>query len=124
MKNKIILSNLGHTWIFDLDGTIVKHNGYKVDGEDSFLAGAQNFLNGLPKEDMIIFLTSRTEEQRNLTEIFLKKYNIRYDHIIYGAPYGERILVNDKKNSGLNMSIGISSCRDCFNLEYEIDDKL
>lgn len=27
--NEIVISQLGHTWILDLDGTIVKHNGYK-----------------------------------------------------------------------------------------------
>jgi hypothetical protein len=26
------LSPLPHTWIFDMDGTIVKHNGYKDGG--------------------------------------------------------------------------------------------
>ena len=31
---EIVLSSLGHTWILDLDGTLVKHNGYKIDGAD------------------------------------------------------------------------------------------
>ncbi len=29
--NKLILSTLGHVWILDLDGTIVKHNGYRAE---------------------------------------------------------------------------------------------
>ena len=53
---KMILSCLGHTWILDLDGTIVKHNGYKIDGEDSLLSGAKEFINGLPEKDKVIFL--------------------------------------------------------------------
>lgn len=110
--NEIVLSALGHTWILDLDGTIVKHNGYKMDGTDSFLPGAKEFLNSIPEDDMIIFLTSRTEEYRLLTESFLKKNKVRYDHIIYGAPYGERIIVNDNKPSGLKMSVAITKGRD------------
>ena len=114
MDNSIVLSTLGHTWILDLDGTIVKHNGYKIDGKDSFLEGAREFLKGLPEKDMIVFLTSRTEEDRNITEEFLAENNIRYNAIIFGAPYGERILVNDDKPSGLHMSIGICTKRDEF----------
>ncbi len=121
MKNKLILSQLGHTWILDLDGTIVKHNGYKIDGYDSFLDDAEDFLHNIPDEDMIIFITSRTEEFRKDTEIFLKKNNIRYNYIIFGAPYGERILVNDNKPSGLKMSLAVNNKRDAFDISYEID---
>ena len=108
----LILSTLGHTWILDLDGTIVKHNGYKIDGVDTFLPGSKEFLSSLPDKDMVIFLTSRKEEYREITENFLKENNIRYDHIIYGAPYGERILINDDKPSGLKMSVAITGERD------------
>ena len=120
--NKLILSTLGHTWILDLDGTIVKHNGYKIDGIDTFLPGAKEFLANIPEKDMIIFLTSRKEEHRKITEYFLKENNIRYDHIIFGAPYGERILINDDKPSGLKMSVSISKIRDTgseINLVYD-----
>ena len=34
---KLVLSGLPHTWVLDLDGTIVLHNGYKMYGEDVFL---------------------------------------------------------------------------------------
>lgn len=112
--SNLVLSTLGHTWIFDIDGTIVKHNGYKIDGKDTFLDGAKEFLDGLPEKDMIVFMTSRTEEYRNITETFLKENKIRYDYIIFGVPYGERILVNDEKPSGLKTSISINSQRDVF----------
>lgn len=111
MENKLVLSTLGHTWILDLDGTIVKHNGYKIDGEDSFLPGAEEFLRNIPKKDMIVFLTSRTEEFRKITEMFLRKNKVRFDHIIFNAPYGERILINDDKPSGLKMSKSIAVSR-------------
>ena len=110
--DKLALSTLGHTWILDLDGTIVKHNGYKVDGEDSFLPGAEEFLKSIPEKDMIVFVTSRTDEFREQTEQFLKDNGIRYDHIIFNAPYGERILINDDKPSGLGMSFSYSMKRD------------
>lgn len=112
--NQLILSTLGHTWILDLDGTIVKHNGYKFDGADSFLPGAKEFLDNISEKDMIIFLTSRKEEYRDITEKFLHDKGIRYDYIIFNAPYGERILINDDKPSGLHMSIGICTKRDLF----------
>ena len=110
--DKLTLSTLGHTWIFDLDGTIVKHNGYRIDGQDSFLLGAREFLKRLPKKDMIVFITSRTDESREITEDFLQKNGIHYDHIIFNAPYGERILFNDNKPSGLRMGVALNKKRD------------
>lgn len=120
--NELVLSALGHTWILDLDGTIVKHNGYKLDGVDSFLPGAKEFLSNIPNKDMIIFLTSRKEEYRSTTEKFLKENSIRYDHIIFGAPYGERILINDDKPSDLKMSVAICGKRDKLLLPKIIED--
>lgn len=111
---ELVLSSLGHTWILDLDGTIVKHNGYKIDGEDSFLPNAESFLDSLPEEDIIIFMTSRTENEKELTEKFLKSHQVRYHHILYNIPYGERILINDRKPSGLCTAIAISEERDNF----------
>ena len=105
---KLVLSTLGHTWILDLDGTIVKHNGYKIDGKDTFLPGAEKFLKSIPVKDMIVFITSRTEEYRVITEEFLKSNNVRFDHIIFDAPFGERIIINDNKPSGLKTGIAIN----------------
>ena len=112
MNDEYVISTLAHTWILDLDGTIVKHNGYIIDGEDSFLPGAERFLKSIPEKDMIVFLTSRTDEFRDLTLEFLGKNDIRYDHIIFNAPYGERILINDDKPSGLRMGMAINKVRD------------
>lgn len=113
-KNTHRLSPLGHTWILDLDGTIVKHNGYRTDGFDTFLEGAKEFLDTIPQEDMVIFLTSRTQDQAQATESFLRVNGVRYDAVIYGAPYGERILVNDCKPSGLKTALAVNSRRDRF----------
>ena len=114
--NKLVLSPLGHTWIFDIDGTLVKHNGYIIDGKDSMLPGVAELLQQIPEKDLIILVTSRTDEYRQLTQDFLKENNIRYNHIIFNAPYGERILVNDDKPSGLKCSIAVNLKRDCINI--------
>lgn len=124
-KNKLTLSTLGHTWIFDLDGTIVKHNGYLIDGQDTLLQGTLEFLHNIPKKDMIIIVTSREEKYRELTETFLKNNEIRYDHIIFNAPYGERILMNDDKPGGLKTGIAINVSRNQeFNIDLQIDPAL
>lgn len=123
--HKLVLSSLNHTWILDLDGTIVKHNGYKLDGKDTMLPGAKEFFAQIPEGDMIVFITSREERYQDLTEEFLEENHIRYDHIIYGAPYGERILVNDAKPSGLEMAKCMNMKRDSkMDVEILLDEKL
>lgn len=123
--NNLTLSTLGHTWILDLDGTIVKHNGYLIDGEDTLLPGALDFLHKIPDKDMVIILTSRDERYREVTEQFLRNHKIRFDHIIFGAPYGERILINDDKPSGLKTGIAVNVPRNHpFNVSFRYDPSL
>lgn len=122
MNELLKLSSLGKTWILDIDGTIVKHNGYKTDGIDTLLSGALDFLQSIPDDDMVIFITSRTDEYKKATIQFLEQNHVRFDHIIFNAPYGERILVNDRKPSGLNMAIAINTERNIFSgVNIEID---
>lgn len=124
MKQRITLSPLGHTWIFDLDGTLVKHNGYKEDGE-VLLPGAKELIGSIPSGDMIVIITARKEEYREATEKFLAENSIRYDHIIFEAPYGERIVVNDRKPSGLDMSVAVNIDRDDISeLSFVVDEDL
>jgi len=111
MCDSLRLSCLGHTWLIDLDGTIVKHNGYKIDGIDSLLDGAKAFIESIPEGDKIIFLTSRKEEFRESTESFLNQNGIRYDAVLYELPYGERILLNDRKESGLETAFAVNKDR-------------
>ena len=112
------LSTLPHTWIFDLDGTILKHNGYLTDKGDEFLDGAREFLQKIPDKDMIIFITARLSTDRDITMNFLRRNGIRFDEIIFDAPIGERILVNDTKPSGLQTSIAVNFERDQFDLDF------
>ncbi len=115
-ENAVVMSTLPKTWILDLDGTLLKHNGYKIDGKDSLLPGAKEYVDSLPKEDRIVILTSRTDEYKQMTLDYLKEVGIRYDEIIFNIPYGERIVVNDRKPSGLDMAIAFNLDRDVFSV--------
>ena len=114
METKLILSTLPKTWIFDLDGTLLKHNGYKLDGEDSMLEGAKEYLDSLPKEDRIVIFTSRKEIYRETTLDFLDRNAVRYDDILFEMPMGERIIVNDRKPSGIDMAEAVNCDRERF----------
>ncbi len=114
MGETLILSTLPKTWVLDLDGTILKHNGYKIDGVDTLLPGAKEYLDQIPEEDYILILTSRTDEYRDQTISFLKENGIRYNEILFNIPMGERIVVNDRKPSGLDMAFAINMDRDKF----------
>ncbi|MDE7477669.1 MAG: HAD family acid phosphatase [Lachnospiraceae bacterium] len=116
MGQKLILSTLPKTWIFDLDGTLLKHNGYITDGIDTLLVGAKEYIDKLPREDKIVIFTSRTDEYKERTIQFLLEQGIRYDEILFNMPMGERIVVNDKKPSGLNMAVAVNIDRDMFEL--------
>ena len=111
MGNELRLTELGHTWLLDIDGTLLKHNGYK-DGGDEVLEGVEEFFNSLREEDTVVLLTARSEDKRAETEKFLRMAGIRYDHIIFGLPIGERILVNDDKPSGRCMGYALNKRRD------------
>lgn len=123
MEKKLILSTLPKTWILDLDGTIVKHNGYKFDGQDTLLSGAKEYLAEIPIGDKIVILTSRAEEYKEMTLSFLDENDIRYDEILFNMPMGERILVNDRKPSGLDMAVAINLERNRFDLPQIIREK-
>lgn len=112
MGETLTLSTLPKTWIFDLDGTLLKHNGYKIDGHDTLLDGVKEYIDSIPEQDYILMMTSRTDEYRDMTISFLQDNNIRYDQILFNIPMGERIVVNDRKPSGIDMAFAVNSDRD------------
>lgn len=118
------LSNLRKTWILDLDGSILLHNGYKLK-EDTVLPGVLNFLDQV-KRDFIIIVTARDYSYQKVTEDFLQEQGIRYDKIIFGAPAGERILLNDEKPGGLVTAHAVSLKRDIGleNFQFEIVESM
>ncbi len=95
-----------------MDGTLVKHNGYKIDGHDTLLPGAKEYVDSIPGSDFILILTSRTDEYKDMTLEFLKQNEIRYDEIMFNMPMGERIVVNDRKPSGIDMVVAVNLKRD------------
>ncbi len=78
------------------------------------LEGVKNFLEQIPNDDYILILTSRSDEYREMTISFLKKNDIKYDEIIFNIPMGERIVVNDRKPSGIDMAYSINMDRNMF----------
>ena len=123
MEKELILSTLTKTWIFDLDGTLFKHNGYKIDGHDTLLEGIKEYLDAIPENDYILILTSRKDEYKDMTISFLQDKGIRYDQILFNIPMGERIVVNDRKPSGIDMAIAVNLDRnnpDLPNIKCEL----
>ena len=96
--------NLSHTWFIDLDGTILNHNGY-ITGEDSLLPGVKELWETIPADDYIIITTGREEKYKALSLKILDDNGLRYNHVIFNLPLGERIVVNDGKPKGLKTAI-------------------
>ena len=113
----IKVSKLPKLWIFDLDGTIVKHNGYLIDGEDTLLDGAKDFFERLTSEDKVVIVTARQKKYKRKIKKFLRKNGIKYYKILFDMPIGERILINDIKPKGLKTSVAINTVRDVFMTE-------
>lgn len=88
-------TNLQHTWLIDLDGTVLKHNGWK--DQEELLPGVNKFWDSIPETDIIIILSSRNIKYKKKTLKFLNENKLRHDFAIFGLPTGERILINDVK---------------------------
>jgi histidinol phosphatase-like enzyme len=101
------LNLLPKTWFLDLDGTILEHGGYLNDTEQ-LLPGVRDFFNQIPAWDQVVLVTARHPEYREKTLSFLKQQGIRFDHAIFDLPVGERILINDRKPSGLTTAYSIN----------------
>ncbi len=120
----LTLSPLPKTWLFDVDGTIVKHNGH-LHGGDELLEGVKDFFTKIPAEDKVILMTARKKIYEKQLSSFLEKSGLKYDQIIFDLPQGERILVNDKKNSGLKTAHAINKDRDAkLEINFVIDKNL
>lgn len=119
------LSPLNKTWILDVDGTLVKHNGYLIDGYDTLLDGVKEFFEKISSEDKVVLLTARKTKYIENLKKFLKENHIRYDYLLTDMPMGERILVNDNKPSGLNCAYAINKKRDAgLDINFKINGEL
>ena len=123
INNELILSPLPKTWIFDLDGTIVVHNGVYSEEGDRLLPGVKEFFDKINRDDYILILTARPLSKKGETVNFLQKEGIKFSNIIFDIPTGERILLNDEKESGLKTALHINLKRNqgLGNISFKID---
>jgi hypothetical protein len=122
---RLRLSGLGHTWLIDLDGTVLKNSGY-LKGGDELLPGVREFWASLPKDDVILLLTARDEVDRPATLAFIEAQGLRFDQAIFGLPSGERVVINDTKPRGLVTALAVPVVRDegLAGVAFEIDAEL
>ena len=81
---------LKKTWIFDLDGTIVKHRGYLEDKE-LVLNGVHDLLNNIPRTDMIIIITGRPKEDKEITN---ERINVDFSILLDVEKITETKIIN------------------------------
>lgn len=109
MINDLELSTLKKTWFFDFDGTLVLHHSEDI----VFIAGVLDFLKKIQdKSDVIIITTSRPNNQRRKIEEAFYSNGVKNFVLLLDLPYGERLLVNDIKPSGLKTAYAINVQRD------------
>lgn len=89
------------TFLFDLDGTLLKHSGDVTNLATKFpivLPGVLDKIRELDRKSCkIIIISGRRESTRKQTEEQLASCGIIYDQLILGAGNGIRVLVNDFK---------------------------
>jgi hypothetical protein len=125
MTQTITVSRLGHTWLIDLDGTVLAHNGH-LEGGDRVLPGVEAFWAQIPEGDVIVLLSAREDAHLEESLEALKRHGLRWDHVLFGLPHGERVLINDCKPSGLVTAFAVSLARDegLARLRIELDETL
>jgi hypothetical protein len=104
------LSALPKTWLIDLDGTVLVHNAH-LTGPERLLPGVKELWAQFGTEDEVIILTARDPQYECATRRFLEQEGLHFSRLIFGLPTGERILINDKKPSGLHTAIAINVLR-------------
>ena len=123
----IRLSNLPKTWIFDVDGTLVLHNGHIANDTEKFLDGVESFINeNVKSDDVILLTTSRTEDETSFVVDKIKQICNCDVRIVSSLPFGERLLFNDNKPSGLKTAYAINLRRDfgLVNVAVKFDESL
>lgn len=111
MNKKKHLSTLPKTWIFDLDGTLITHNGFKQEKEEILCGVKEFFKENVKEEDYVIITTGRPTEHAEAAIKLLAENGIKVNNVISNLPLGERLLFNDiKPNTGLKTAFS-------FNLE-------
>lgn len=110
--NWLEMSCLPKTWFIDLDGVLVKHNGHHDQRGDKWLERAWEFISNLNQEDKVILTTSRNLKDTQPIIEELENKGVKIYASITDLPHGERIVINDRKPSGLRTAFSISLDRD------------
>ncbi len=111
----------------DIDGTLLPHTGDIIN----------NLMNQLPLENVrdtlkqwdrmnhtIILTTGRKESTRKATEKKLLEAGIHYHQLVMNLPNGPRVLINDKKEKGLeNTAYAINLVRNEGFNNVDVDSK-
>ena len=109
--HSLTLSSLPKTWMIDIDGTVLPHNGH-LSGTDALLPGVTELWARFGAQDRVILMTGRSEDHRAATLAVLRDAGLRWDEALFGLPVGERILINDAKPSGLCTAHAVCVPRD------------
>ena len=90
----------------DIDGTLLHHYGNINDNLNNAPLLLKNVSETIRQWEKlnyrIILITGRKESVRKTTEDQLRQANIVYDQLIMGLTNGDRVLINDKKEKGIN----------------------
>ena len=100
------------TFIFDIDGTLVKHLGsleaITFEGPE-ILPGVRKKLDEIYHNGgYILLITARPPSMENLTRQQLEKLGIIYNTLVMGVTHGCRYLVNDTKSDMNTTAVGIT----------------
>ena len=133
-SHHIRLSVLPHTWLIDIDGTALRHNGHLMADDESnpssaaeqILPGVYDFWLRIPPQDIIILMSARKHEEKNKTIEIFNSLGLRFDHAIFDLPTGERILINDSKPLGLKTAVAVNVSRDegLNRISFHVDEDL
>ncbi len=111
MTAPLRLSTLPHTWLIDLDGVIMPHNGH-LRGDEGLLPGARELWASIPPGDCVVVMSARGEEHGAAALALMAAAGLRVDRALFGLPVGERILINDAKPGGLLTALAVNLERD------------
>lgn len=111
MADELVLSPLAHTWLIDFDGVLVPHNGHLA-GEDRLLPGVEAFWARIPAGDTVVLMSARGIEHSEKALALMAAHGLKVDRLLFGLPTGERVLINDRKPSGLTTAVAVNLARD------------
>ena len=87
-----ILSPDVKNYLIDIDGTICddipNEEPWRMEHATLYPDALETVNKWFDEGHVIYFFTSRTEEHREITELWLKNHNFKYHGIIFGKPRG------------------------------------